>query len=301
MSRVATIPLQRTMADAIARSQEKLAVTQTRLSTGKKVNFFSDLGTETVRNLSAHTLLTRQDAHTAVAKRVGTTLSLYDSHLSGIEAAASDIREGMLTAIGTGQSSGLQAAIDAAFHQYRTSLNANEGGVPLFAGGQTDREPFRPAKLSDLVGLDAADAFADDGVVASARVSEGVDVRYGITARAAGDGLYAAFRALAEAGPIGEQPTDAQKTALAAIVGQVQDGITSLRAVSADNGRRQTQVETLATRGEQRALVLHGVIEANEDADLGQVAIDLAQQKTMLEASYSVFAQLTGLSLVQFI
>ena len=48
-------------------------------------------------------------------------------------------------------------------------------------------------------------------------------------------------------------------------------------------------------------LLLEGVIETNEDADLGQVALDLAQQKTMLQASYSVFSQLSDLSLVSYI
>ncbi|WP_204265676.1 flagellin, partial [Klebsiella pneumoniae] len=74
-----------------------------------------------------------------------------------------------------------------------------------------------------------------------------------------------------------------------------------LRAVNAENGRKQNQVDTLATRGEQRSLVLQGVIQDNEDADLGQVAIDLAQQKTVLEASYSVFAQLSGLNLAAYL
>ena len=47
--------------------------------------------------------------------------------------------------------------------------------------------------------------------------------------------------------------------------------------------------------------MLSSVIEGNEDADLGQVAIDLAQQKTVLEASYSVFGQLSRLSLVSYL
>lgn len=301
MSRVATIPLQRTMADAISRAQGLLATTQQRLSTGKKVSDFADLGTEAVRNLSAHSLLARQDAQTAVAKRVDTTMALYDAQLGGIESATGDLRTNILTAIGTGQSAGLQASVEAAFHQYRSALNAQEGGVPMFAGSQTDAPPFKPEQLADLVGKPASDAFGDDEVRASARVAEGVDVTYGITARDAGGGLYDAFRALAEMGTIGDKPTAAQLSALNTVVGQLDTGLSTLRAVNADNGRRQSQVDTLATRGEQRALVLKDVISTNEDADLGQVATDLAQQKTMLEASYSVFGQLSGLSLVQFL
>ncbi|TGX54182.1 flagellin [Sphingomonas gei] len=301
MTRVATIPLQRSMAGAIQRSQEALAITQQRLASGKKAADFADLGTETVRNLSAHSLLARQDAQSTVSKRVGTTLSIYQGHLEGIDKAVGDLKNDILNAVGTGDAAGLQEAIETAFSQYRTSLNANEGGAPMFAGSQTDGTPFTPDTLAQVATTSAADAFKDDGVRSSARVADGVDVVYGITASAVGKDLYAAFKTLAQAGTIGSKPTSAQLDALKQAVGQLGTGIDSLRAVNADNGRKQNQVETLATRGEQRGLLLEGVIETNEDADLGQVALDLAQQKTMLQASYSVFAQLSDLSLVNYI
>lgn len=301
MTRVATIPLQRIMSGAIQRAQAKLATSQQNLASTKKANTFADLGSEAIRNLSAHGMLARQNAEVTVAKRVQTTLSLYDAQLNGIDAAAESLRQNILTAIGTGQSSGLQSTIDGAFDQYRTALNASEGGVAMFGGSQTDTPPFKPAKLSDLVGLAQSDAFGDDGVVATARVADGVDVPYGIGATAAGGGLYTAFQSLAQAGPIGATLSTAQKTALGNIANQLQTGLGSLRAVNADNGRRTTQVQSMITSGDQRATLLTGVIGDNEDADLGQVATDIAQQKTILEASYSVFSQLSSLSLVQYL
>jgi flagellar hook-associated protein 3 FlgL len=207
MTRVATIPLQRSMSSAIQRSQEKLAITQQRLATGKKAADFADLGTETVRNLSAHSLLARQDAQSTVAKRVGTTLSIYQGHLEGVEKAVGDLKNDILNAIGTGDAAGLQEAIETAFSQYRTSLNANEGGAPLFSGSQTDTPPFTPDTLADVAATNVADAFKDDGVRSSARVADGVDVTYGITASAVGKDLYAAFKTLAQAGTIGAKPT----------------------------------------------------------------------------------------------
>lgn len=301
MTRVATIPLQRTMSQAIQRSQEKLAVTQQRLASGKKATDFASLGTETVRNLSAHSLLARQDAQSTVSKRVGTTLSLYQGHLESMESAVGGLKTDILNVIGTGDAAGLQEAIETAFAQFRTSLNSSEGGVPLFGGAQTDGNPFAPDSLAAVATTSADDAFKDDGVRASARVADGVDVTYGITAASVGKDLYAAFQTLAQAGTIGSKPTDAQLDALKQAIGQLGTGISSLQAVNADNGRKQNQVETLTSRGEDRSLLLQGVIESNEDADLGQVAIDLAQQKTMLQASYSVFSQLSDLSLVSYL
>lgn len=301
MARVATIPLQRTLSDAIQRSQEKLAITQAQLSTGKKATTFADLGTETVRNLSAHSMLTRQEAQATVAKRVGTSLSLYQGSLEAIDTAASGLRVDLMDAIGTGRADGLQAAIQSAFDQYRTSLNLSEGGAPLFGGSQSAGDPFTPSTLADVAATDATAAFQDDEVRATARVSDGVDLSYGISASSAGKDLYEAFRTLAQISPLPEKLDASQIDALKTAMGQLDKGLSSTRSANAENGRKQTQVEGLTKRNEERALLLSGVIESNEDADLGQVAIDLAQQKTVLQASYSVFSQLSELSLVNYL
>ncbi|MDF2387263.1 hypothetical protein JMG10_37780 [Nostoc ellipsosporum NOK] len=301
MTRVATIPLQRTMASAISRAQEQLADTQRQLSTRKKAATFADLGTEAVRNLSAHSLLARQDAQATVSKRVGTTLSLYQANLEGIDDATSDLRTSLMKAVGTGDSAGLQEAIQTAFDQFRTSLNASEGGTPLFGGSQIDQAPFSVDTLAQAATTPGASAFHNDTVRANARVADGVDISYGVGASEIGANLYEAFRTLGQAGDIGTKPTDAQMDAIKQAVAQLNTGLGDVRAINADNGRKQNQVDTLTARGEARGLVLQGVIQDNEDADLGQVAIDLAQQKTVLEASYSVFAQLSGLNLTAYL
>lgn len=301
MSRVATIPLQRTLSQAIQRAQQKLALSQAQLVTGKKAPDLASLGTEVVRNLSSRSLVAQQDAHVSVATRLGTTLSLYDTNISSIDTAVAGLRQGILDAIGTGQSAGLQEAANAAFDQFRSALNAREGGLALFAGSQTTTDPLVPVKLADTAGLDPADAFANDDVRATARVGEGIDISYGVTASDVGTSLLAAFRTIAEAGQIGAAPTAAQRLALTTAVGQIDGALSNVRNVNADNGRRQAQVETLATRAVARTDLLNSIISNNEDADLGQIATDLAQQKTLLQASYSVFSQLAGLSLVSFL
>ena len=300
MTRVATIPLQRTMSDAIQRSQQRLAVTQSQLATGKKAPDLASLGTEAVRNLSAHSLLAKQEAHSAVAARLGTTLSLYDAQVTGLDTVAGDLRVSVIDALGTGNAAGLQEAVDAAFAHFRSTLNSTEAGMPLFGGSQPG-DPFTPEKLGDLVGLDLGTAFANDNVRASARLGDRVTIEYGITASALGSDLLKAFQTLAETGPIGETPTDDQLAALRTVSGQLDTALTSMRSINAENGRKQAQVETLATRSDERGLLLKDVISRNEDADLGQVAMELAQQKTMLQASYSVFSQLSELSLISYL
>ena len=301
MTRVASIPMQRTLFDAIQRSQQKLSAAQLQLATGKKAEDYADLGTESVRTLSAHSLLARQKAQGTVANRLGTTLAIQDANVSSVDGAAEAMRVEVLRAIGTGDSAGLQEAIESAFQQVRAALNADEGGVPLFAGSQTDKLPFKPASLADLAITPAADVFTNDGVRGSARVAEGMDVEYGILASDVGSKLMEGFRTLAQMGPIGDQVTAAQKATLSTAVQEIQDGLAQVRSVNAENGRKQTQIETLGARAEDRSILLKDLIARSEDADLGEVASELTSRRTALEASYSVFSQLSGLSLVNFL
>lgn len=297
--RVATIPLQQTTAISIQRAQEKLSVTQAQLSTGKKAPDLAALGSEAVRTLSAHTLLAKQEAHAQTATRLGTTLSLYETSITAIENGSMDLGNRLSLAVGTGDSAGLGEAISAAFDQFRSMLNTSEGGLPLFGGG-ISTDPYTPSKIEDLAGLAASTHFNDGEAIARARVGDGLDVNYGITASELGLEMTKVYRDLVQAGPFGETLTDAQKTALTTIKGQLDDAVSGIRKLNAENGRRLAQTETLVDRANERALVLKDVISRNEDADLAQVAMDLAMHKTTLEASYSVFTQLNELSLLNY-
>lgn len=301
MTRVATIPLQRTLASAMTRSQENLATSQLQLNSGKKATDYAGLGLDAVRTLSARAMMAQQESYKSNTARVSTTLSLYDANLSQIDSSLTKMRTDLMTALGTGDSPGLQAIVEDSFGDLRNALNANEGGIPLFAGSQTSGKPFLPATLQDTVGLDAADAFANDGVRQSTRIGEGIDLEYGAGASDIASNLIPAFRTLAEAGPFGEKLTDAQKLAIEDALVQLDTGLTDVRTVNATNGRNQNKVEQLSDRADDRIDLFKELIGSVEDADLGQVAIDITQRQTILEASYSVFAQLNSMSLAQFL
>lgn len=301
MTRVATVPLQSMLSGAIQRSQQNLAASQLQLATEKKVSDYAGLGLDAVRTLSARSMLATQETYKTNIDRVSTTLSLYQANLEAIDASVSDLREELFTAVGTGNSPGLQGMIEEAFSALRASLNAKEAGIPLFAGAQTSTAPFLPATLQDTIGLEAADAFANDGVRQSTRAGEGTDVAYGIGASDVASKLIPAFRALAQAGPFGETLTREQTQAITEALDLLDAGITQARSVNASNGRKQAQIETLSDRAQDRIGLMTQVIGSVEDADLGQVAIDITQRQTILQASYSVFSQLNALSLVNFL
>ncbi len=301
MTRIAPIPLQRTLSGAVQQAQRRLADTQLQLNSGKKAKDLAALGGAAVRTLSARTALATQAAQSAATSRLGTTLSLYEVNITAIDTVASDLKTQLMAAVGTGSTATLPGAIDSAFSQIRSALNATDGFEPLFGGAQGDEVPFKPATLADTIGVTPESAFGNDDVRAAAPVGGGATLTYGITARDLGSGLLAAFQTLAAAGPIGDTPTAAQRDALNSAIGQIDAALPQVRGLNASNGLRQTQMATLASRADDRAALLQKLVSDNEDADYGEISMALTQQKTMLEASYAVFGQVSSLSLVNYL
>jgi flagellar hook-associated protein 3 FlgL len=302
MTRVSTMSLQNTLANAMSRAQQNLADSNIQLDTQKKVQSYADLGGNTGRVLSAASMLAQQQAQSSVAKRVDTTLGFYKVSLGTIDDSMSDLRTKLLKAFGTGDSADLDSSIQQAFTDLRDALNTNEAGVPIFAGSQTDSEPFAPQKLSDLTSLATpGDAFTNDDVRTSARLSDNVDTQYGIGASDIGTGLVQAFTTLAGLGSFGAKLTQAQMNGIQTAMGQLDQGLTGLRGVDAKNGDMMNQVEGLGKRADARADLLTNVIGDAEDADMGQVATDISTRTTILNASYAAFQKLNNLSLLNFL
>ncbi len=301
MTRIATALFQQSLTGSIQRAQAQLAASQQQLGTGKKSDSYSGLGTDLVRNLSAHSAMSRDDAYAAVGTRVGTTLSLYAAHLGELDTNVSSLRQEVFTALGRGDATGLQSAIESAFSQFRNTLNATEDGLPLFAGGQTDGQPFTPSTVADTLTTTNAQAFASDGTKRNARLADGLDLIYGVDAETIGGNVLDAFRTLAATAPFDSHPTAAQLGAMRTAMDQLDAGLSDIRNANADIGRKQAQVENLTANAEERGTALSQIVSRTEDIDLATVASDIAQRQAALQASYSVFSKLSSLSLASFL
>jgi len=304
MNRVATLPVQYTMSNSIQNTQAKLANSLEQMDTQKKANTYAELGLDTTRVLSARSMLARQQAQDTVSSQVGTTLDYYDTSLNAIDDDMSKLRQQMLDVVGSGDSYGLQTTIEQAFASMRAALNTTVAGNPIFAGSMTGTTPFKPTSLDDLISgayPTDADAFTNDQVKLTAQVSNDITMQYGQVASDVATKLVAAFRTLAAAGPFTDKVTDTQMQAIQTAMDQITDGLGDVRTANANNGRLQAQIDTVTARGEDRTTMLKTVIGNAEDADLGQVALDITNSQTMLNASYSVFAKISSLSLANYL
>jgi len=307
MTRVSSHSIQQSTIDSIGRAQEKMSTLQLQLATGKKASSFRDLGADTTKTLSARTALDRTQAFQGVSKQLTNTLNLYDIKFGQLNTLGDNLKIS-LSQKSDAQSGSLQMAVEQAFVEFRSILASDDAGFPMFSPPKGEGDAFKLSTFTDAALLagetnDEADerAFGTSTGKNSTLVAEGVSMAYGADARTAGSSMLAAFRTLASQWPLSNPLTSAQSSAIDTAITQFNQAQLDNNAQTSENGaniKRLADIDDLANR---RSDTLNQIVSSYEDANMAEVASKISQQKTLLEASYALFSQLSGLSLVNYL
>lgn len=302
MDRIGSFSFQTILVSAIQRNQANLSATQIQLATGKKAATYRDLGVDAMPSLGAHSMLAREEAYGEAGNRVSQAVDRYDSALTHLHASVTALYDSIGNAIALGEARGVDGAMEATFGAMKQTLNLNQSGEYLFAGGPNDTPPFVPDTLADLATLPVvADAFGNDSLRTQARVSEGMDLTYGLLADEVGTKLAESLRSLQATGPVEGTLTIAQQNDLEAIFSELRTALDQITDVQAANGRNGQQVAAYQERADVRMTQLESVVSKQEDVDLTEVVSRLLSQQVALEASYQAFSQIREMSLVNYL
>lgn len=299
MTRVSSNSIQQSTIESIGRAQEKMSTLQLQLATGKKASSFRDLGADTTKTLTARTALDRTQAFQGVGKQLTNTLNLYDIKFGQLNTLGDNLKAA-LAQKNDGQSTSLQLAAEQAFVEFRSILISDDAGFPMFSPPKGEGEAFKLTTLTDAVQTDDQ-AFGTSTGKNSTLVAEGVSIAYGADARTTGSEMLAAFRTLANVWPLSSPLTSAQSSAIDTAVTQINQAQLGINALTSENGaniKRLADIDDLANR---RSDTLNQIVSSYEDANMAEVAGKISQQKSLLESSYALFSQLSGLSLVNYL
>lgn len=307
MTRVSSNTIQQSTIDSITRGQEKMASLQVQLATGKKASTYRDLGADTTKTLTARTTLDRTRAFQAASTQLTNTLNLYDIKFGQLNTLGDNLKT-TLSQKSDGTSASLQSAVELAFVEFRSVLLSDDAGFPMFSPPKGEGDAFKLTTLTDaalLVGETDAEAndraFGTSTGKNSTLVSEGVSMAYGADARTTGSQMLAAFRTLANQWPLSSPLTPAQSSAIDSAVTQINQAQLGINALTSENGANIKRLEDNDALANRRTETLSAIISNYEDANIAEVASKISQQKTLLESSYALFSQLSGLSLVNYL
>tara|TARA_B100001939_G_scaffold484_1_gene457 strand:- start:1715 stop:2638 length:924 start_codon:yes stop_codon:yes gene_type:complete len=307
MTRVSSFGHQQMMLSSLLRNQEKVFDGQMTITTGKKEQQYSGFATQTNTLLGAKTVLTRTQSYINAGEYVDRQLRTNDVHLNALVSNAQDVRQAVLEAISMDETFALNEIMDQAFSSMVSALNTNIGGVYIFAGAKSDVPPVNARDITDLVAAASAqDLFQNDTRRAAAQVGQNTEMEYGLLASEVAGDIFAAFKNIADfnaggGGPIDGKLTPAQRAFLEGELATLDSAIDTLQLFVARNGTRQANLEDILVEHKDEEAFLQIFISDIEDADLAEAITQLENNQVALQASYEITAQLSRLSLLNFL
>lgn len=298
MARIASLPAQRELQSLLARQREQLSAAAVQQASALRIADYGELGADTGRLLTAQGAIDQIEGQTRVARRVGASLTMYETRMAEMQTIMKDLSKAITDVLGGLDGDTLldRAALD--YRQFRAAANAENEGEALFGGSRSNGAPLTPETMADTVTTLPADAIRDDGVRGSARLGDGVDLRYGVGLSEFGGAFVAGFATLAGLGTLPARPTAAQLATLTTAKQQIEAGLEQLRAADARNGGVQNRVDQMIEQGETRRIALTELAGSIRDSDTLALATEITARRTALQVSYEAYSVMTQISLV---
>lgn len=307
MERVATLMHSSAMLAELQRSQRSMFDAQTQVTTGKRINEFSDAPGDLGALMAARSADSKTADYLASAKAVRTRLDLQDTHIDELASVTADMKQSILDAVANNSGAGLKAELEGVFGRMVSILNTQIDGKYIYGGTRQDVPPVTVDSLAELVALPtSADAFQNNNVQATARIDNSQVIAFGQLADQLGGPAFDMLRQIMTYdggvnGPFGNDLTQAQSAYLTSLTPQltsVNDGVNNILAA---NGVNYQAADEAVERHSDARVTLASIISDIEDVDMAEAVTKLNNAQTALQASAKSYAAVQGLSLLDYL
>ena len=307
MTRVSSFGHTQTLITELLRNQSNLFQDQQQVNTGKVASDYKGLAGQTAALLGAKTLQSRITQYTSAGTEIKGTLSIYDNSLGVLGSLTSDLKQTLQQGIANDEVYGFAETLSQSLNSAISALNTQVSGKYIFSGTRTDVPAVGIQSISDLQALAAgSDAFQNNQQKAAVQIDDGVSLQYGMLASDVAGPLMDVLKALADFnagpnGPIDGKLTATQQAFIQTQLGNLENARQTVLNSQVENGVRQNRVDSVLNQHETTSNVVTGVISDIEDVDMASAVTKLNGDQTALQASYKVMAQLSQLSLLNFL
>lgn len=302
---ISELGLQQTLLQGFQSAQESAQVSQVRIATGDQFQRFSEFGADTLSLLSAESIVERSGAFVDASQIAQSRQELIGGSLSEVASSLEDIRAGITRALATGASELLSPEVATETQRIISSLNIEFGGVFLFGGVNGAERPVDITSLSDLNRDGDLNDIFNEGARTSFAIEEGVILDGGPIASEVATPIFEILQEFENApetlGRFEGILTDEQSrfvTDLSQRLATVIDGVFGLIG---ENAIAQNAAAEAVARNQQRSDFAEIVAADIENADIAAAIARLNQDQLAIEASAQTLAQVSQLSLLNFI
>lgn len=301
----------------LMQAQQSQTDAGTRVQTGKIATDSTGFGrgSETLTALKG--AAARVQGFLDTGEAVSARLDAQDLSLNLVADAVGGAREAIGGVLASDSLSTLMLDLEGQFQSAVNGLNYRHQGGYLYAGANTTRPPVSAASLSDLVAAPTvADVFSNDQIKAVSRVAEGTSVETGYLADGfkftEADGvtqshIFQIFRDIKAynddpaTGPLTGKPTEAQKAFLTAQLKRFDAASTVAIDAASRNGALAKRVEQISTSHKAQQMALNDLVASRTNVDPLQAVTELQLSQVAVKASAQVVAQLSEVSLLNFL
>jgi flagellar hook-associated protein 3 FlgL len=321
MTRIATYGQSQMLLQNVLRNEMRVFEGERKVSSGIESRDYKGMARDITSLSSSKSLLSGVEGYIKDNNEVSRRLELYDLNLESLRDIAQGLRDDTLSAISGNSGVAYRDKIEGYFDTSVSFLEAKDNGRFIFSGSRTDVSPVvtavqTPAGLAALtldITTNNTTVFTNNGIKQQAQLDPALKLTFGILAEDAADELMEGFRRLmrfddgtenftfATSGPFAGSLTEDQRDFLVSEVTRLNAIIDDIDAVRSINGVSMRTLEDAQTRLERDKFFMIKFTADIEDADLGVAISRLAQDEVALEASFHMLAQLSRLTLMDFI
>lgn len=290
------------------RITQELSDLQRQIASGVKAQDLQGFGGgASARILSAKNSKAAAEARDSVINQLDARFGLQAAALGQVASSTTGLAQSIREALAASDGRGVSTQLELAFNSIVAALNESWNGHPLFAGERQDGRPIKINSIDQLVGaVTPNDLFDEAQRRQSIDLGDGSPIELSAKASELSQGLFDTLRDLksmidANGGVIGQPLTGAQHDQLAAIVETLDGHANSFTNEEGRTGQIQKQLEAERTRLQERSSLLAKEIGDQADADLAAVSVRLNTLMLQYQASAKSFADLSKLSLLNYL
>ncbi len=291
----------------LARMSQQLTDIQNQLGSGAKAADLKGYGGQAGALLSTQSLKAAADARSSLIDQLQARFDVQGSALQQVASGARALAQSIRTAISANDGRGISTDLELNFNSIVAALNQTWNGQPLFAGERQGAPPVQVDTLQQLVNASPTSSIFNEAArQQTINLGTGAPIVIAQKASEMSQGLFDAMKTLqvminAAGGAIGQPISQSDQTTLNALASQLDTQASNFDTQSGRTGQIQAQLATQSTQLQAQSDLMTKEIGDLRDADPAKLSVQLNLLMTQYQASAKVFADLSKLTLLNYL
>jgi flagellar hook-associated protein 3 FlgL len=291
----------------VRRITRELAELQGKVASGAAADDLQGFGGGSSRLLNAQSMMSAANARSSVINQLQARFGVQGAALGQVASATEMLSQSIRAAVSANDGRGIATELELSFSSVVSALNETWNGQPLFAGERQGPGPVKINTLDELVASTGPnDIFAEAERHQMLDLGAGAPIKLSAKASELSQGLFDTLKQLqqlvdAAGGEIGQPISTTQLSQLQSLAEQLDQQTNHFTTEEGRAGQLQLRFDAERIRLNQRSNLLVKEIGEQVDADPAALSIQLSALLTQYEATAKTFAELSKLSLLNYL